>query len=116
MIVLLNIPSGTITTGVTSPSSGAFSVGQFTTLDIDVNITAISGTSASYQLFVDRQGADGVWYTIYTGAAMTTVSAQSVTIGVGCATNIGFGNAVRIRSTVSGTTPSITRSVSVIAK
>ncbi len=110
---VLTIPSASITSGTTG---GNISVGIYKELAVDVNVSALTGTTPSYQIIIDRQGADGVWYPIYTGIAITAIGVQSVSIGVGASTNVSFGSTIRVRELVTGTTPNVTRSVSLVGK
>lgn len=101
----------------TGLSAGEIPVGGATELDLDVNISAISGGSAALTVSVDRKGSDGVWYNVYTSAALNATGATSTTIGLSAATNKGFANIVRCGFFVSNTTtPSVTLSASLIAK
>lgn len=102
-----------------SGSTGSLSVGAYKELSVDVNVTALTGgTSPSIVFSFQRLGADGIWYTIYTGTAITAAGAQSTTIGVGAVTNSGFGGTVRLVWTFAGTiiATSITFSASIIGK
>ena len=110
---VLNTPSAAITASATSLN---LSVGAFRELAVDVNISAITGTTPTYQLLIDRLGADGIWYNIYTGASITAVGVISLNLGANLSTNVSFGNTIRIREVVGGTTPSVTRSVSILGK
>lgn len=105
-------------TAVATDAAGnsSIAVDSFTELAVDVNVTAISGVGATYTLLIDRLGSDGIWYTIYTGANITAIGSQSVSLGVGASTNVSFGKTIRVRETVAGTTPSITHSISIIGK
>ncbi len=99
-----------------SGNSGSLTVGQFTELAVDVNVSAVAGTTPTLNLYVDRQGSDGIWYTIYTATQVTAVATVSTTIGNGAVTANGFGNTVRLRWVIGGTTPSFTFSASIIGK
>jgi hypothetical protein len=102
---------------VTTPAPAALYVGDFTELAVDLNVTAVAGTTPSITIKIERQGADGVWYTIYTGAAVTAAGAQSTDIGVGAATNKAFGSYIRVTETIAGSAgQSVTRSLSIIGK
>jgi hypothetical protein len=103
---------------LTGLAAGEIPVGGATELDLDVTISAISGGSASLIVTVDRKGADGVWYNIFTSSALIATGATSTTIdAAGGATNKGFANIVRVGFFVSNTTtPSVTLSASLIAK
>lgn len=112
--VVLAIPA----TAVTGTAAGnELSVGMYTELTIDVIATAISGVGTSYQFIIDRKEANGEWLAIYVATAITSVySAITTQMGVGCTINFAFGDIIRIRDYIESTTPSITRSVSIIGK
>lgn len=110
---VLSIASAAITAAVTSSD---LVVGSYKELAIDVNVSVISGTTPSYTLTINRKGADGVYYPIYTGTALTAVGKISISLGKGASTNIAFGSTIQVVETVAGTTPSITRSVSIVGK
>lgn len=98
-------------------NSADLTVGQYRELAVDINISAVSGTSPSATFFVDRKGADGIYYNIYSSGAKTTTGTVSTSIGAGgAATNSAFGNVIRFRWTITGTTPSFTFSASIIGK
>lgn len=99
-----------------SGNSGDFQVDNFDQLAIDVNVSAISGTTPTVTLSYQRKGSDGIYYTIWTGTAISTVSTQSTSIGIGGPTNHSVGYIGRISWTVAGTTPSVTFTVSVYGK
>lgn len=96
--------------------SGEVSVGKFRELALDVNLTALTGTTPTFQVFVDRLGADGVYYVIYTGASLNTPGTVTASLGVGASTNVSFGYAVRVRIAIAGTTPAATFTASLIGK
>lgn len=110
---VLNTTSAAIATTATSAD---LDVGKYKELAIDVNVSAITGTTPTYTLSVNRKGADGVYYPIYTGAAITVAGKVTISLGVGASTNVAFGNTIQVVETIGGTTPSVTRSVSVIGK
>lgn len=110
---VLTIPLGTITATNTNID---LPVGNYTEIALDTNITTVNGTSPSYTLSVNRKGLDGVYYPIYTGTAQTVAGKISISLGVGASTNVSFGSVIQIIETISGTTPSVTRSMSVIGK
>lgn len=111
--VVLNVASTTI---IATTTSVDLTVGNYKELAVDVNISVVTGTTPTYTLAVDRLGADGVYYTIYTGTAITAVGVVSVTVGVGAVINTSFGNVIRVREIVGGTTPSYIRSISIVGK
>ncbi len=108
----------------TRASSAAIAAGNTPDIDtsevdnvaIDVNVTAVSGTTPSLALFVDRLGSDGIYYQIHAFTAITAAGKASVNIGPGAPVNAIPGNAIRLRWTISGTTPSFTFSASVIGQ
>jgi hypothetical protein len=110
---VLSVSSAAITTTTTSAD---LQVGACEELAIDVNISAVAGTSPTYTLQINRKGLDGVYYPIYTGTAQTAAGKISLSLGSGASTNVAFGNVIQIVETIGGTTPSITRSISVIGK
>lgn len=109
----LYTPSAAITTTTTSAD---IPVGQYRSLAVDVNISAVSGTSPSYTFSINRKGADGVYYTIYNGSSQTAIGKLTLHLGVGATLNVEFGDTIQIVETITGTTPSFTRSVSIKGK
>lgn len=107
------LPSTTETVGSTSAN---LSVGSLRELALDINVTAISGTTPTLNAYLDRLGSDGEWYTIWSGAQITAVGTQSTSIGAGLADNASFGSTCRFRYVIGGTTPSVTFSVSIQGK
>ncbi len=106
-----------LSTAITATTVGSdLAVGTYKELTLDINISAVSGTSPTYDLDVQRRGSDGVYYSIYKTTSQTAVGVVSVTIGVGAEINKGFGDTIRIVETVGGTTPSFTRSISIKGK
>ncbi len=110
---VLNDASVAITTTATSAD---IQVGTYKELALDVNISAVSGTSPTYLLTINRKGADGVYYSIYTGTPVSASGKISLSLGVGAEINKSFGNIIQIVETIGGTTPSFTRSLSLIGK
>lgn len=105
--------SGAITV---TPTAEIYYVGNFTELAVDVNVTVVAGTTPTYALKIERQGADGVYYVVNTGTNITAAGAQSTEIGVGATVNKAFGAYIRVTETIGGTTPSFTRSLSIVGK
>lgn len=100
------------TSGVTAP----LAIGPLTTLAVDVDVTAVSGTSASMSLFIERLGTDGHWYPIWSPTAITAAGVTSTSVGPGCATAAVVTSTIRFRWAVTGTTPSFTFSASIIGR
>jgi hypothetical protein len=101
---------------VASGNSADLAVGGYAELTVDVNVTSLSGTSPTLQMFVDRKGADGVYYPIWQSATITAATAVSTTIGAGMSIAQGFGSLVRLRWVIGGTGPNVTFSGSMIGK
>ena len=99
-----------------SGQTAALEVGPLTTLAVDVNVSAASGTTPTLDLYVDRLGADGIWYQIWHGTQVTGAGQTSTSIGPSCATNNVVTSTVRFRWVVGGTTPSFTFSCSIVAR
>jgi len=116
--------SGTVataaSTAVTSTpvTNGPYVVGPYTELAVDVNLTAKTGTSPTIQFFIDRIGADGVAYNIWSSSVVSTVTTQvSASIGSGFSTNQSFGANIQFRWVIGGSaTPGFTFSYSIIGK
>jgi len=110
---VLNQASAAQTASGMSPT---LAVGAYRELLVAVNVSAVAGTSPTLTLAVDSLGADGVWYTLWTSAAMTAVGQTLASLGVEASTNTAFGASVRLRWTIGGTTPSFTFSASITGR
>ncbi len=110
---VLNLASQAYTA---SGNSGQVQTGPLYTLAVDVNVTAASGTSPTLALFVDRLGADGNWYPIWSPTALTAAGQLSTSIGPGCAVAEVPTNNIRLRWVLGGTSPSFTFSASIIGR
>lgn len=93
-----------------------FPTGAFDTLEIDVNVTSITGTTPTIQYIYERKGTDGQYYPVWTSASINTTGKTSANPGVGCNPNASVGLSGRLRWVVGGTTPSINHTVSIIGK
>ncbi len=85
-------------------------VGGLRALAVDIDVTALAGVGPSLSVRLERKGTDGVYYPVWTGAAVTAVGKQSVSLGAGL-TPLVLGDRVRLVTTVVGT--SVTFSMSV---
>ncbi len=112
MYTFQTVPSSITTSGGGTDQN----VRYYKEITLDVNITAVSGTSPTYAISVERKGVDGIYYPIYTSTNQTSSGKLSTTIGVGAEVNKGFGDIIRIVETIGGTAPSFTRSISIKGK
>lgn len=101
-----------------SGNSGILAVGNFVELAVDVNLTGKQGTSPTIQFFIDRLGADGIYYNIWSSSSVSsTPTTVSASIGAGLASTPSFGGTIQFRWTIGGSaTPGFTYSVSIIGK
>jgi hypothetical protein len=100
------IEPGTVITQ--AGSSNDIFTGDLDRINIDVNVTAISG---SLTVILNRKGADGVYYPVYTTAAITTTGKTSQSLGGGHQTNADFSNLVQVAWTISAGTATISLSL-----
>lgn len=112
-VTLLNLPSAIRTVGGVE---GPYSVANVSRVAFDVDVTATSGVGQSLILHIERQGADGIWYPIYTSPSMSAVGKASTSIGQGMTVGQSIGSTLRMRYTITGTTPSFTFSASLVGK
>lgn len=99
----------------------SFSTATVSGLAVDVTLTSFTGgSSPAVTFFVDRLGSDGVWYRVWTSAALSSAGVTSVQIGpfpaaTGIVTAVLTGTA-RFGWTSTGTPTAITFSASVIGR
>lgn len=99
-------------TGTSFSTSGASGLG------VDINVTAFTGgSSPAVTFFVDRLGADAIWYRTWTSSPVSAASAVSQVLGpypaaTGVTTAVLTGTA-RLGWSFTGTPASVTFSVSV---
>ena len=119
---LIALPSAAVTAGNTGTSFSTTSI-QF--LAVDTNVTAFTGgTSPTVQFFVDRLGADGVWYNVWSGQTVGSPAKNTFDLGPGFATNgppngsqhAVFTQTARFGWTFVGAPTSITFSASVVGR
>lgn len=97
----------------TSSDFGDLDVSKCRRIAVDINITAVSGTSPTIQFFVDRKDVNGIYYQLWSSNVVSAASPISTTIGAFAAINQALGTTVRLRWTITGTTPSFTFSASI---
>lgn len=96
--------------------SGELSVGHLSEIAVDIDITAVTGTTPTADFTVQRKGADGVWYTIYSFAQQNAVGKISRSIGPGCETGASLGDVIKLAWDLGGTSPDFTFSASIKGK
>ena len=106
-------PTAVTTSGTTGPLSVPSAESE---LAVDVNVSVVSGTTPTLDLYLEHLGADGVWYTTWHPTQITAVGTASTSVGPGAATPAVLTQTVRLRWAVGGTTPSFTFSASIIAR
>lgn len=99
-----------------SGNSGDLTVDSFSELALDINITAVSGTTPTIQYIMERKGNDNNYYQIYASSTINSTQSVSTSLGAGMAQSVSFGTTARLRWIISGTSPSFTFSVSIIGK
>lgn len=106
---------------VAANAGTVFSTTLVSMLAVDITVTSFAGgASPSITFFVDRLGADGVYYRLYTSAAINSASATSVQIGpfpagTGIVTGL-LTQTARFGWTFAGAPTSVTFSASVIGR
>lgn len=76
---------------------------------LDVDLTSLTGVSATFTLTLARKDANGVFHTIYNPAALTAAGKLT-------STNDVLTDTLRVTVTLGGTTPSATFTVSLIGR
>ncbi|GAC1368585.1 MAG: hypothetical protein NVSMB30_05340 [Hymenobacter sp.] len=100
----------------TSGASASLNTASLSALAVDVNVSAVAGTSPALNLFVDRLGADAIWYPVWSSATIAAVGVTSTSIGAGLSVAAALTTAARLRWTITGTTPSFTFSASIVGR
>ncbi len=99
-----------------SGNSGDLAVDGFDQLALDVNISALTGTSPSVTFVLNRKGVDGVYYPIWTSTAQTAVGKLSTSVGISAPVNHSLGSTLRLDWSVAGTGVSLSFTASLIGK
>lgn len=103
-------------TQTTGGSTVDLTVGSLKELAIDVNVTAVAGTTPSLVFTLKRVGSDGIYYSIWTSASLIAVSTASASLGVGAATNVAFGDLVQLSWAITGVSASFSWTASIKGK
>lgn len=93
--------------------TGDIAVGPYSELAIDINLTALTGTSIQFR--VQRKDAFGNYTQSASNVALTATGFSSFSIGTGMASNASFGDIIKVVWICSAVT-SATFTVSVKAK
>lgn len=106
---------------VVTNTGTSFSTASVASLAVDITLASFTGGAApTVTYFVDRLGADGLWYRVWTSAALNSGGVTSVQIGpfpsgTGIFTAVLTGTA-RFGWTSTGAPTAITFSASVIGR
>lgn len=69
-------------TDATASASIALDTRFVDSIALDLNVVAfVAGTAPTISYFIDRQGADGTWYQVWTSGALAATGIVSVDIG-----------------------------------
>lgn len=109
------LPSTTQTAG---GSTGPFSVGQYRELLLFLVVTAASGTGQQLNVFLDTSPDGGTTWVqaIQLGATNIAAAVTALQSMAAAGSSGAFGDTIRIRWTIAGTTPSFTFAVTAIGK
>jgi hypothetical protein len=94
----------------------SFSTTSITEVGVDINITAVSGTSPTITFVLGHYGADGIFYPSWTSSSITSAQKVSAAVGSGMANANSLGENMFLQWTIGGTTPSFTFSYSIIGR
>jgi hypothetical protein len=97
-------------------NSGILPVNAIRELAVDINITAVSGTSPTLQFFVDRVDANNIPNPIWQSSLFTGVTQERTSIGPGLTYPESLGANIKVRWVVGGSSPSFTLSSSFVGK
>ena len=107
------------TATTSSSNSGDLTVGPYTEISIDINITAKTGTNPTIQFTYSRKGADGVYYALWQTSLLTNTATQVYTasIGAGMQYNSSLGATGQLSWVIGGSaTPGYTFSANIQGK
>src|ERR1700720_1325791 len=79
-------------------------VGNYVELAIDINITSKQGTTPTVEFYIDRLGADGVYYNIWDSGLVnnTAPTTKSDSIGAGLNVAKSFTGTIQFRWVIGG--------------
>ncbi len=101
-----------------APGGGvSFSTAGMSGLAVDITLASFTGGAApAITFFVERFGSDGVWYRVWTSAALNTPGATSVSVGPGMGTAAVLTGTARFGWSTTGSPTAVTFSASVIGR
>lgn len=92
-------------------------VADIDALILDVNATAVAGTTPALNIFLEEKRKDGIYYLIDTVPPITVAGVTRRDIGPGRPQNADFGDIVRLRWTITGTVgPTVTASINLVGE
>lgn len=97
-------------------NSGDLAVAGLKYAVLTVDATAVSGTTPTLDVYLDRKGPDGNYLAIAHLTQITSVEDEEASVGPGLTNTEMLGETVRIRWVVGGTTPSFTASISLVGE
>jgi hypothetical protein len=109
-----NIYSSASSAHTSSSDIGDVDVSKCRRIAVDINITAVSGSSPTIQFFVDRKDVNGIYSNLWSSSVVNAVSQVSTTIGAFGTIAQALGAIARLRWTITGSTPSFTFSISIM--
>ncbi len=119
-------PAGGVATTVITYASTAqapansgvsFSTAGMSGLAVDITLTSFTGGAGpAITFFLERFGSDGVWYRVWTSAALNTPGVTSVNIGQGMGTAAVLTGTARFGWSTTGAPSAVTFSASVIGR
>ena len=108
------------------PQPVAFSTAETDSLAFDVTVTGFTGgTSPTIQFFIDRQGADGLWYNVIQSQTFSAAGTNSADIGPSYNSSFSPPNGVqhavlthqaRLRYTTAGAPTGVSFSASIVGR
>jgi hypothetical protein len=88
---------------------------QTDALALYLNISAISGAGAQAVVTIDAKMPDGNYFNCFTSAALSAVAKTIAYIGPALPVNVLIAPEIRVSVAISGTTPSISLSITLEA-
>jgi hypothetical protein len=109
-----NIYSSASAAHTSSSDIGDVDVSKCRRIAVDINITAVSGSTPTIQFFVDRKDVNGIYSNLWSSSVVSAVSQVSTTIGAFGTIAQALGAIARLRWAIGGSTPSFAFSISIM--